>query len=269
MNWTARPPRDRFDVSRFGTGRHPHRDGPDHELDGGRANVLRALARLPWLQRNHRHERGQSIARQHEATRSRRPDPVPKLLRSDVMASRHVGNHCPRCDHLRNDPPLRLAPPEAAHDPRNFPAAPNDLRVVTDVDHNVNTIRDPKRIAIMRAPIALGYVGAEHRSRGLLLQELIAEARDRWRWRRWRVQSTALEFPPSRLTGQSGPNPESRDSYHRSSTTTDAPKSDVIRGTREQVFFNVPRSVPGTKVGRKDATVCCGNESGILVIGER
>jgi hypothetical protein len=38
-----------------------------------------------------------------------------------------------------------------------------NLRVVTDVDHNVHTIRDPKRIAIMRTRIAIGYVGAEHR----------------------------------------------------------------------------------------------------------
>src|SRR5271168_2525613 len=89
------------------------------------------------------------------------------MLRNEVMASRHVGNHRTRCDRLGNDPPLRLAaPPSAADDARHFRAAPNNLRVVTDVDHNVHTIPDPR--TIMHARVSLDYVGAEHR---LLLTE--------------------------------------------------------------------------------------------------
>jgi hypothetical protein len=86
------------------------------------------------------------------------------MLRNEVVAPRHIGNHRTRCDRLSNDPPLLLvAPPLAANDPRDFRAAPNNLRVVTDVDHNVHTIRDPKRIASMHARSAAGYVRSEHR----------------------------------------------------------------------------------------------------------
>jgi hypothetical protein len=82
------------------------------------------------------------------------------------MAPRHLGSDSTRCDRLGNDPPLLLvAPPPAADDARNLRAPPNDLRVVIDVDHNVHTIRDPKRIAIMHARIALSYVRWEHRLR--------------------------------------------------------------------------------------------------------
>jgi hypothetical protein len=70
------------------------------------------------------------------------------MLRNEVMASRYVGNHRTRCDCLGNDPPLLLlAPPSATEHARDFRSAPNSLRVVTDVDHNVHTIRDPKRTA--------------------------------------------------------------------------------------------------------------------------
>ena len=37
-----------------------------------------------------------------------------------------------------------VAPPSAADNARYFRVAPNDLRVVTNVDHNVHTILDPK-----------------------------------------------------------------------------------------------------------------------------
>jgi hypothetical protein len=46
---------------------------------------------------------------------------------------------------LRNDLPLLLlSPPSAAHNARHFRPAPNNLRVVTDVDHDVHTICDPR-----------------------------------------------------------------------------------------------------------------------------
>jgi hypothetical protein len=58
---------------------------------------------------------------------------------------------------------LFVGPPPAADDARSLCAVPNDLRVVIDVDHNVQTIRDPKRNAIMLAHIAFSYVRWEHR----------------------------------------------------------------------------------------------------------
>jgi hypothetical protein len=166
MRWTAAPRANHFDVSRLGTGRHPHHDGSDHDLDRGSAKFLRGLVRLPRFHRYHGHKSGHSIGRQRKATLLRRPDPVPQMLRSEVMAPRHLGSDSTRCDRLGNDPPLLLvAPPPAADDARNLRAPPNDLRVVIDVDHNVHTIRDPKRIAIMHARIALSYVRWEHRLR--------------------------------------------------------------------------------------------------------
>jgi hypothetical protein len=61
------------------------------------------------------------------------------------MPPRHVRYHRTRCDRLGNNPPLlRVAPSPAADHARYFRVAPNDLRVVTNVDHNVHTIHDPK-----------------------------------------------------------------------------------------------------------------------------
>jgi hypothetical protein len=76
------------------------------------------------------------------------------------MAPRHVGSDSTRRDRFGDNPPLLLvAPLPAADDRRNLRAAPNQLRVVINVDHSVHTIRDPKRIASMHARIGLSYVG--------------------------------------------------------------------------------------------------------------
>jgi hypothetical protein len=76
------------------------------------------------------------------------------------------GNHRTRCDRLGDDPALLIViPTSATDDARDFCAAPNNPRVVTDVDHNVHTTRDPKRIASMQARSAFGYVRSEHRLR--------------------------------------------------------------------------------------------------------
>ena len=86
------------------------------------------------------------------------------MLRNEVMASRYIGNHHTRCDRLGDDPALLIVvPTSATDDARDFRAAPNNLRVVTDVDHNVHTIRDPKGNAIMHARSAIDYVRSEHR----------------------------------------------------------------------------------------------------------
>ena len=72
------------------------------------------------------------------------------MLRSKIVPPRYVGNHRTRSDRLSNDPPLLLVvPPSAADHARYFRAPLNDLRVITNVDHNVHTILDPKRIAIV------------------------------------------------------------------------------------------------------------------------
>ena len=66
------------------------------------------------------------------------------------MPPRHVRYHRTRCDRLGNNPPLLLiAPPSAADHARYFRVASNDLRVVTNVDHNVRTILDPNKITIV------------------------------------------------------------------------------------------------------------------------
>lgn len=82
------------------------------------------------------------------------------MLWSEIMPSRYVRNHRTRRDRLSNDPPLLLiAPPSAADRARYLRAAANNLRVVTNVDHNVHTILDPKRIAIVHHSPSLSYVG--------------------------------------------------------------------------------------------------------------
>ena len=56
------------------------------------------------------------------------------------MSSRHVRNHGTRRDRLGNDPPLLLiAPSSPADHARDCRVAPSDLRVVTNVVHNVHT----------------------------------------------------------------------------------------------------------------------------------
>ena len=76
------------------------------------------------------------------------------------MPPRHVRYHRSRCDRLGNNPPLLfIAPPLAADHARYFRVAPNNLRVVTNVDHNVHTILDPNRITIVHCSHSLSYVG--------------------------------------------------------------------------------------------------------------
>src|SRR5262249_14034015 len=63
------------------------------------------------------------------------------MLWSEIMPSRYVRNHRTRRNRLGNDPPfLLIAPPSAADRARYLRAALNDLRVVTNVDHNLHTI---------------------------------------------------------------------------------------------------------------------------------
>jgi hypothetical protein len=63
------------------------------------------------------------------------------MLWSEIMPSRYIRNHRTRRDRLGNDPPpLLIAPPSAADRARYLRAALNDLRVVTNVDHNLHTI---------------------------------------------------------------------------------------------------------------------------------
>src|SRR5579864_4470400 len=76
------------------------------------------------------------------------------------MAPRHVGSDSTRRDRFGDNPPLLLVgPPPAADDRRNLCAAPNQLRVVINVDHSAHTIHDPKRIASMHAPIGSAMWG--------------------------------------------------------------------------------------------------------------
>jgi hypothetical protein len=78
------------------------------------------------------------------------------MLGSQIMPSRHVGNHCTRRDGLANDPPLLLiAPPPTANHARHFRTAPNHIRVVTNVDHNVHTIPTESRSCTIRLNSAM------------------------------------------------------------------------------------------------------------------
>jgi hypothetical protein len=70
-----------------------------------------------------------------------------------IMPSRHVRNHRTRRDCLGNDPSLLLiAPSPAADHARYFRVAPSNLRVVTNVVHNVHSI--PIHENHDRAPLA-------------------------------------------------------------------------------------------------------------------
>jgi hypothetical protein len=74
------------------------------------------------------------IGRQRELALLGRPDPIRQLLRSEIMSSRHVGNHGTRRDRHGNDPPfLLIAPSPAADHARDFRVTPSNLRVVTNV----------------------------------------------------------------------------------------------------------------------------------------
>ena len=78
--------------------------------------------------------------------------------------ARYIGNNPTRRDRLSNGPTLLLsAPMPAANHARDFRAAPNNIRVVTNVDHNVHTNYDPKRIAIVHYADSVRHVGKEHR----------------------------------------------------------------------------------------------------------
>ena len=75
------------------------------------------------------------------------------------MPSRYVRDHRTWCDRLSNDSSLLLIVPSSAADHARYFRAPlNDLRVVTNVDHNVHTIYDPKRIAILHYPASVNHV---------------------------------------------------------------------------------------------------------------
>jgi len=76
------------------------------------------------------------------------------------MPSRHIRDHRTRRDRFGNDPAFLLsAPASPPHHPRHFRAAPHDLRVVTNVDHNVHTIKRSNRITIVHYSQPPGYVG--------------------------------------------------------------------------------------------------------------
>ena len=71
------------------------------------------------------------------------------------MPPRHVRNYSTRYVCLGNDPPLLLiAPPPAANYARYFRTAPNNVRVVTNVDHNVHTIPTKSQSCTTRAQSA-------------------------------------------------------------------------------------------------------------------
>lgn len=75
------------------------------------------------------------------------------------MPPRHVRNNCTRRNRLGNDLAFLLsAPAPPPHNARYFDVPPNDLRVVTDVDHNVHTILQRWRITIVHYSQPPGYV---------------------------------------------------------------------------------------------------------------
>src|SRR5262249_23286105 len=145
-------------VSRIGAARHPHLDRPHHDLDAGGTALLGGFVHLCCFLRYPRDKGWHLIGRQGEAAILGRPDPVRQMLWSEIMPSRYVRNHRSRRDRLGTDPPLLLsAPPSAADHARYLRAALTDLRVVTNVDHNVHTILYPKRIAIVHHSPSLSW----------------------------------------------------------------------------------------------------------------
>ena len=154
-----------FDVSRIGANRHPHLDRSDHNLDDGTAALRRAFVRLAPISRRP-HIARHRIGRQREAALLGRPDTIRQMLRSEIMPPRHVGNRRPRRNRLGNDSTLLLiAPMPAANHARHFRTVPNDIRVVINLDHNVHTICDARRTAIMHYPDSVSQVREEHRLR--------------------------------------------------------------------------------------------------------
>ncbi len=119
---------------------------------------------------NYRHKARHRVRQQREAAILGRPDPVRKLLRNQIMPSRHVRNYCTQRNRLGNDPPfLLIAPPLAANYARYFRTAPNNVRVVNNVDHNVHTIptESPSCTTRTQSPTwgeSTAYVSSSHGS---------------------------------------------------------------------------------------------------------
>jgi len=98
------------------------------------------------------------------AGRAKQPSLAALIQLTDAVERDHAVALRPQSPHpadrLGDDPPLLLiAPPSAADRARYLRAALNDLRVVTNVDHNVHTILYFKRIAIVHHSPSLSYVG--------------------------------------------------------------------------------------------------------------
>ena len=111
-----------FNVSRLGAAR-THLDGSDYDLNGGRATLMRGFAWPCRFQGYHWHEGWRLIGRQRS-----------------LAALIHIRNHGTCHDRLRNDPSLILIAPSSAADyAGDFYVAPSELRVVTNVVHNVHT----------------------------------------------------------------------------------------------------------------------------------
>jgi hypothetical protein len=80
------------------------------------------------------------IGRQREAILGR-PDPVRKMLPSEICRRGTSAATAPGAIASATIRPFSsIAPPPTAHHAHYFRAAPNDPRVVINVDHNVHTI---------------------------------------------------------------------------------------------------------------------------------
>ncbi len=72
------------------------------------------------------------------------------------MPSRHLGNNRTRRDCLGHDPTLLLITPiPAASYTGHFRSAPNEIRVVINVVHNVHTISNRPRSCTIRTRSAM------------------------------------------------------------------------------------------------------------------